>query len=231
MYLQAGGFSQRDQRRPGTIFIDQHGREYHATIELKTGHPTGPLEPLFQAPLMPPMNYIRVGMDRRRPYDVKVDYDAWLADLRTGWDEWKNRGDKLARLVHGEKYVAGAPFTRQIIEELGPSPQHVEPVLAAKQGNAYVLGQTTKVDVRLFALLQEDVQTRTVVTEPDFSQVVESLDDDTLDELEPIQNDADTELARRRKADRERKAAARTAARAAAKEARLAARNAGPIPA
>lgn len=219
MYLQAGGFSQRNQRTTGSIFIDQHGREYHAVTELKSGHPTGPLEPQFTAPLMPPMNYLRVGLDRRRPYDIKVDYDKWLSDLRAGWDEWKNRGDKLARLVHGERYIAGAPFTRQILEELGPSPQHLEPVIAAKQGNAYVLGLTDRVDVRLFALLQEDVQTRTVPAEPDFSQVVESNDELLEESLDQVQSDADAELERRRATDRARKAAKREATRAAAREA------------
>lgn len=227
MYMQEGGFSQRNQRRNGTIFRDQHDRRYHAVIELKTGHPCGPLEPQFTAPLMPPLNYMRVGMSAERPYDVVIDYARWIADLRSEANEWRARGEKLARLVHGEKYDANAPFTRQVLEELGPPPQHVEPVIAARQGNKYVLGLTDRVDVRLYAMLQEDVATQTTPAEPDFSDVVESLDDEDGDDpvFEAMQTSADAAADARKKKDRDRKALKREQERMAA-EAAHAAQNA-----
>lgn len=215
MYLQADGFSQRDQRSE-QMFTDQHGREYHASIEKKTMHPTGPIQPQFRAPLMPPMKYIELSKDRRRPYDLRINYDQWIADLRTGHTEWKRAGEQLAMKVHGDAYDPDRPFTRQVLEVIGPKPQHVEPVIAAKQGNAYVLGLTDRVDIRLAAMLEEDKPVLHIADEPDFSEVVESLDDDDLDALDDAEEKRKEAI---REKDRQRKAAKREARRQAAEAA------------
>lgn len=217
MYLQADGFSQAKQRRNGTIFRDQHGRRYHAVVELKSGHPTGLIEPLFTAPLMPPQMYLRVGTNPERPYDLRIDYDRWVQDLRAAHAEYLDLARKLARKMYRDKYDAADPVTEEIVDIIGVRPQHVEPVIAAKQGNAYVLGLTDRVDVRLFALLEEDRVSQRRLTasdEPDFSQVVESVDEDEEDDEAAIR--AQQKLDEQRAKDRDRKRRARAAASAAA---------------
>lgn len=216
------GWSQRNQRR-SQMFRDQHGRRYHAIIETKTGHPTGPIEPRFLAPLSTPQMYIELSKDPERPYDLSINYRQWEQDLRTAHTDWQRRGEKIARLVFGERYDPNAAFTRQVLEELGPPPQHVEPVIAARQGNKYVLGLTDRVDVRLYAMLQEDVATQTTPAEPDFSDVVESLDDEDDDPvLEAMQTSADAATEARKKKDRDRKALKREQERMAAEAAHAA---------
>lgn len=206
MYLQADGFSQAKQRRSGTIFRDQHGRRYHAVVELKTGHPTGLIEPLFTAPLMPPQMYLSVGTNAERPYDLRIDYDRWIQDLRTAADDYITEARQLARKMYRDRYNAADPLTEEVVDIIGPRPQHVEPVIAAKQGNAYVLGLTDRVDVRLFGMLEEDRALRRehrASDEPDFSDVVESLDD--AGEDAPQERTAQQKLEEQRTRDRERK--------------------------
>ena len=193
------------------MFTDQHGRVWHATIETKTMHPTGPIQPQFQAPLIPPQMYLRVGTNRMRPYDLVINYDQWIADLRKAREDWLEDGEQRSRLYHGEKYEPGTPFTSQILQMIGRPPQHVEPVIAAKQGNRYVLGLTNQVDVRLFALLEEERRTHAIVNEPDFSEVVTSLDD----VIEEEEETAERKLAELRARDRERKRVQREARKAA----------------
>jgi hypothetical protein len=214
MYLQSEGFSQAKQRRTGTIFRDQHNRRYHAVIELKTGHPTGMIEPQFQAPLMPEQKYLKVGTNPERPYDLRIDYEAWLADLRTAHREYETQARQLARKMYREKYNAQDFLTEEVLDVIGPPPQHVEVVLAARQGNKYVLGLTDRVDIRLAAMLEEDkprfADIRTMEDEGDFSDVVEALDEGTANALE-----ADTQRRRdqARERDRERKRRQRAARR------------------
>jgi hypothetical protein len=179
-YLQEGGWSQAKQRRE-MMFRDQHGRRYHATIEIKSGHPCGPIAPQFQAPLATPMKYLGLSTDPERPYDLNIKYDAWLADLRTDRAEWEAECRKLARALYRDKYDPKDAFTAEVVSVVGAPPQHIEPVLAAKQGNRWVLGLTDRVDVRLFPLLEAERATTKTHEEPDFSEVVEEFDAATDD--------------------------------------------------
>lgn len=207
-------WSQRNQRRSGVIFHDQHGRRYHATIEIKTGHPTGPIEALFQAPLMPEQKYLRVGTDPERPYALEVNYTAWLTDLRTGHREYETEARKLARKMYRDRFDANDFLTEEVVDIIGPAPQHVEVVLAARQGNQYVLGLTDRVDVRLLAMIEEDrprfADVREMDDEGDFSDVVESL---AVDEADSLEEDARRRRDELKERDRERKRRQREARR------------------
>jgi hypothetical protein len=145
-YLPPGGWSQRNQRTE-TDFTDQHGRMYHATIETKTGDPCGLIEPLYTAPLMVPQQYLK--RVPRQPYTLNIDYTAWKADVRGGWADWQKAGRDHARKLHGDAYDPRRPFTEEILSIIGPPPQAIDPIIAAEQGNKWVLGLTTRVDLRL----------------------------------------------------------------------------------
>lgn len=183
-YKQEGNWSQRDQRR-GQMFKDQHGRRYHATIELRTGHPVGQLEPQFRAPLMPPAKYQELDKDPERPYDVFVNYERWEQDIRTDRAEWEREGRQRSLKMYGDKYNPAEAFTSEVLDIIGPAPQAVEPVIAARQGNPWILGRSRVPDRRLIKFFQPeelDLELRRAA-EPDFSKL-EKLEDFN-DEYDP----------------------------------------------
>lgn len=139
-------WSQASQRK-NEIMLDQHGRQYATVIEIRTGHPIT-ISPLFRAPLMPPDKFIRM----RRPGEqapgwanpyckLVVDYDAWAAELEQTHAAYERKKQQLATRIGGsravEEYRNPSPM---LLQELGPPPQPVEPVLAAKEGHPWLLG-------------------------------------------------------------------------------------------
>lgn len=175
-YAPPEGWSQKNQRT-STDFTDQHGRQYHAVIEIKTGDPVGMIEPLFTAPLMPEQKYLR--RVPRRPYDINIDYESWKRDIRGAWGEWQREGRSLAKKLHGSAYDPKADFTSDVLEVIGPAPQPIEPVIAASQGNKWVLGLTSKVDLRLARFFEPEQ------LDPDYSNPREPNFSDDDDEEAP----------------------------------------------
>lgn len=176
-----GDWSQRNQRI-STDFTDQHGRKYHATIEIKSGDPCGLIEPLFQAPVMPPQQFLK--RVPRRPYDIVIDYDGWKREIRAAWAEWQSDGRAVGMKLHGSAYDPSADFTFDILQVIGPAPTRIEPVLACQQGNKWALGLSSRVDMRLVPYLEPE-QVDPDYSDPiedDFGDVVaekyEDLDDD-----------------------------------------------------
>jgi hypothetical protein len=169
-----GNWSQREQRR-GHKFKDQHGREYFATVELKTGAPCGLIEMLFTAPLMPERTYMEIVEER--PYDLFINYDRWLADIRTNRSDWEKEGRSRSRKIYGTEYDASKPFTAEVLEIIGPPPQPIEPVLAAKQGNKWILGFTNKVDPRLIEFFEQTSEEEELdFSDDDFSDLDDQFD-------------------------------------------------------
>lgn len=146
-------WSQRRQRSEMT-FEDDHGREYYGTIELKTGDVTGLMQPQFFAPLMPEQKYLR--RVPKRPYSLKIDYEQWKADRRNALKDWEKEGRQRAQKIHGSEYRPGAPFSSEVLDIIGPKPPAVDPVIAAQQGNRWVLGLTKKVDERLVEFFEPE---------------------------------------------------------------------------
>lgn len=134
---------QQDKRRYMKL-VDQHGREWGANIELKTGDPTGTIDPKFKAPIYPPARYLKV--DSRREYGrVTIDYTGWAGMLRRAWTHWNTQLQKKARQMYdaaaAEKLENPPPA---LLAEVGISPEPIEPVLAAEHGDPWVLGLTTE---------------------------------------------------------------------------------------
>jgi hypothetical protein len=207
-YKQDGNFSQLSQRTVGAIFRDQHGRRYHATIEKRTGHPCGLIEPQFQAPLMPPQMYLKVGTNPERPYDMPIDYESWERDARAQHTEWTDAARKISRHLYQDKYNPNEPFTREVRDLMGDAGQPVEPIIAARQGNAWVLGFTEQVDVRLakFFEFRKTAEQRRA-NEPDFSEVVTELEP----EFDAIEEEAERQREATRARERDKKRRQRAA--------------------
>lgn len=213
-YQQQGKFSQRDQRADVRL-TDQHQRPYHATIEKKSLDTTGVIQPLFDAPLKFEVKYFEKGTDPARPYDRVINYTRWLADIDADRREWERDGRIRSQRMYGEKYVAAdgalGLFTQEVLDIVGPPPQHREPVLAARQGNAWILGFSKRVDLRLAKYFEPEQLDPTYrkTNEPDFSTVPEDEEDYTV--LETAQDDARAAMKER---DRLRKQRERESKRA-----------------
>lgn len=174
-----GNWSQAHQRR-GQRFTDQHGRQYFAPIEIKTGEPCGLLGAMYSAPLPVPLMYLKRSKDQSRPYDLVIDYTQWLADTRAELADWKKRATAAAVRRYGEEFDPTAPWPADILELFPRPPIHEEPIIAARQGNSWVLGKTTKPDPRLtqyFApeLTDPDFHLK---NEPDFRDMPDALAED-----------------------------------------------------
>lgn len=200
-------WSQRNQRREGgQFFRDQHDRRYHAEIELKTGHPCGPLVPTYRAPLVVPQQYLTLSNDPEHPTRITINYTKWEADARAARKDWEQEGRSRALKMYGDAYDPRKPFGQDVLDIIGPAPSAVEPIIAARQGNSWVLGLTDRIDLRLakyFEPEQLDAQYRPA--EPDFRDTVDSADDEP-DALEQMDDEEEARKAKVRAQDRARKA-------------------------
>lgn len=137
MYLSG----QPDKRRPQR-FVDQHGRRWSGTIEIKSGLPVGPISPLdFEPPLDVPQQFITY--NELEPNNIKIDYNSWIASLERAKRKWERRLVMWAQRLYGDqagKYIKSP--TAELLAEVGPEPKPVEPVQAAAAGNRFVLGLT-----------------------------------------------------------------------------------------
>ncbi len=172
-----GNWSQAMQRR-GQRFTDQHGRKYFAPIEIKTGEPCGLIGAEYTAPLTVPLNYLKRSKDANRPYDLVIDYPKWQADIRAELKEWETAWRKAAVRRYGDEFDPKKGMPADIAELFPRPPIHEEPVIAAKQGNKWVLGLSSKVDPRLAKFFAPEV------TDPDYREKQEPDFRDMPDELD-----------------------------------------------
>jgi hypothetical protein len=130
---------QHNERRIGR-FYDQHGRAWEASVENATGHPCGPLKPLFDAPLTPPDVYLEV--HPVEPGRLNIAYDRWLEHADTNLLAYQTRIEAIARALHptdADKYCATP--TPEMRRAAGAAPEPREPIVAAMRGQSrWVLG-------------------------------------------------------------------------------------------
>lgn len=201
---------QEEQRRPET-YIDQHGREYFATVDMKTGDPCTTLQPMFKAPtnptwfrkmLVPPVDDAKVvklvpRLQRaRKGYQVFIDYDAWDSILSEREEEWNARLHDLAKGMSGGmevlRIVENPPPA--LLHYIGPRPFPPRVLVQAmKAGNKWALGLDDKVPAKVVALLDElessMTRKRRVVSLG--NAVADPLaDDDETETLDPFENAA-----------------------------------------
>lgn len=193
---------QGDQPKMRTyrFFLDQHGRRWGANIEINTGDPCGAWEPQFSAPLMPPPEYLRIGRDpNTRVSTMAIDYDAWIARFRSEDAEWVKQERKLMAQRHREKYSPAMPTDADVLDMLGPRPSiapdviggTVQPIVAAKAGNKWVLGLTTVRDPRVAKYFvqpdpeAEDDYATEYLPDEDYGEVEEVFDPEAVGRQTP----------------------------------------------
>lgn len=164
--------SQHDQRvsatdnESGDFFTDQHGRSWHAEVEIVTGHPCTPLNPDgWSAPLDTPRNYIDCLRGRkargaaREAYDLRIDYQKWISDWTESGKAWDANATKKAIELYGAAWDRTKGYPVDVMLVVGPRPgANLEAVKAAAAGHPYVLGlreynQAKPTDKRLHDIL------------------------------------------------------------------------------
>jgi hypothetical protein len=133
-------------------FTDQHGRKHGVNVELRTGAPTGHWN-FATAPITPPAHCLKISQDPDDPFKVFIDYDRIIREGREALDEYERAREKILFDKPDMKEIA-------IAHEIGRRPPPVEPWIAAKQGCQWTLGLSTRVNTKIYGILQEYAETR-----------------------------------------------------------------------
>ena len=122
-------------------YTDDHGRKWGATIEIRTGYPTGgQIAPQFVAPWLPSFEFVRCyPAHMGKPWAVEIRYAEGLATRQTALEEWNTNLLLIGQKAHGEAFNPEQP-TAFVLKELGPKPEPAEFWQAAMEGNGYLLG-------------------------------------------------------------------------------------------
>jgi hypothetical protein len=132
--------SSQEDSRISLRLRDIHGREWWATAEKETMTPTGVIQPLFDAPMYPPQQYLKPG-GINNPTHLGIDYDQWVESIDQKDREWNRRLRMAAQKMYGEK--AGEAIQNpspELMHVVGPPPESADPVRACREGNRWVLG-------------------------------------------------------------------------------------------
>jgi hypothetical protein len=198
-----GDWSQRMQRR-GAIFTDQWGRKYSAVIETKTGDELS-MQPMFEAPLATPQQYFEPHPSADRPNSRVINYTRWKDDIRRATADWELNGRTIARQIPGQGIMPDGSFSLAVLDQIGPKPMAIEPVIAASQGNRYVLGLSKIPHPKLAKFFEKAPAEERYVDEEDFRDTPQprrahrGVDDDdwtALDDSDPLDETSEQALAR-----------------------------------
>lgn len=137
----AKALTQRD-RREHRVFVDQHDREYDATIERITGDPCEVLRPRFNAPWRLPEDQ-KYYLYRTDPTDLQLvvlNYDAYIDDVHAARKQLQRELDQRGYTKYKEAYDPRNP-PQELLAALGSPLALASPVPAimAKRGDGWVL--------------------------------------------------------------------------------------------
>jgi hypothetical protein len=118
---------------------DQHGREWNCQVGNKTGKPTGLLTPNFRAPWYPDQQYLKVNPDNTA--EMYIDYDALLLRRNARLTEFHKIAVDFARDNKLAVPTRKGEYTEDLKRAVGGAPKPIQPIVAAMQGNVYILGE------------------------------------------------------------------------------------------
>ena len=196
---------QASTRRPGTIY-DQHvsarfpkGRPWSADIDKKSGYPVGLVSPKgWRAPWFPDTSTFKYSEDE--PNRFTIPYEEILNERLQAHAEYQTMKEQSA-VSRG--WDPSSEEKQAVLESLiGKPPLPIEPIVAAMQGNAWMLGLTDKVDHRLEPFVRKLTRKQKMMAGlPDFSDepigvsgILEDQEPDFRDELDrllDLEEDAD----------------------------------------
>lgn len=189
-----GGGSQADLRRPQWM-TDDHGRRWFADVEKRSGYPVGPIRPRFDAPWYPDQSALKIDPDD--PSHIRIDYEALLAERQEAHALYHQRAVEEAASRQWPVPELGEPYRRELQLIIGKPPQPIEPVVAAMQGNKYILGLTTRVDPRLVEFIETPAHKH--------EQMLRALPDFRDEELMDLEEEVDPDAIGGRRVNPSRK--------------------------
>lgn len=184
-----GGHAQRD-RRTHWVALDQHGRQWETILDVTAKPKPGPTQPWnpygWDAPLVPDQKYLRwnaVEMGK-----LVIDYVSWKKDRRAADEEWLTElhikatemspSDGGASLLGNSRTGLYEDASPALLRAAGKRRLPVEPVIAAEQGNSWVLGKSNRVDLRLVGFFPIATETEADYSdEPQFQDEYQDLED------------------------------------------------------
>lgn len=186
---QESGWSQanlRDYR----YFTDDHDRRWGATTEKRSGGAVGKYKLLHRTPKgarvpwEPDQAFLIPKGDR-----LFIDYEGMLRARLEAHEEYFTRCVEEATSRSWQIPEKGEPIEKKLKLIVGEPPKPIEPIVAAMQGNSWILGKTDKVDARLVSFLpqRQSRQKAILANLPDLSDASrEDLSDlmETDEELE-----------------------------------------------
>jgi hypothetical protein len=146
MARNQSGYGQDATRRQGVLY-DNHDRKYSASIDKKSGFPVGVIQPDgWTAPWYASQTFFKFE-DEDSPNRFRIDYQTMLDERIKAHEAYafEYRKAALDRGWDPEDQSKAAA----IIQVVGPKPLPIEPIVAAMQGNRWILGFTKVVDKRL----------------------------------------------------------------------------------
>ena len=138
------GRSLQAERRAEMFWEDKHGRQYYASMDVKTRLPATPLiADNWKAPIMPPAQFFR--FDPKRAGVCWIDYEGWedfaVSQQRAHDDDVREFAQKMFPNTWAREIAEHNPL---LYEKAGKPPIHVELIRAAAAGNKWVLGLSPK---------------------------------------------------------------------------------------
>lgn len=129
----------QSRKRSYAIYTDQHGRQWGAIIENKTGDPCGPLEPQFHAPVRVLDKFITVNSRQRK---LQIRYADIILDIQQANMAWEESLREYARKLYGMDAARMIQNpTPELLDMVGPRPIGQKEIWeAAMQGNKWILG-------------------------------------------------------------------------------------------
>lgn len=190
---------QHNQRQPD-IWLDQHGREYFANIEIETNDPID-LTPRYKAPLTPtwaararlftpPLDDREIvtlipRMQRhRRGHQILIDYDAWLRKRDQVQERQKQQIAAMARTLSGGNALELIKNPSPELQEyIGPPPfPPREIILSMKAGNPWALGLSAEMPEKA-AKMMDELKVRFLTGRPNYA-------DEETTQVDPFAMDA-----------------------------------------
>ncbi|HUR55045.1 MAG TPA: hypothetical protein VMZ71_13010 [Gemmataceae bacterium] len=197
-----------EQERPirHTKMRDQHDRLYGVTIDTRTGTPIGmgPKPLGWKAPWMLSQEWARY--DRDDPMRFTWDYEGALNDRIAAHELYDQQYEDFCTKRGWDP--TDESKKGQVTSVIGVRPQPIELIVAAMQGNKYILGQTTVVDERVVPFLKmrpkyqrQAKKEARLASLPDFSDPPDGVDE--YGDLEEQVDKRPTRLPKARKPKKE----------------------------
>jgi hypothetical protein len=163
----------QDKYRRSQVMRDQFGRRWATVIEIKTGDPLGPINPIeWTDPLITPAKYKHVPRDEHgmvMPGRIHIDFDQWIEDLRAGDEDWladvQEKAQQLYKVISPEaaQNLPNDPYvTRHVGDRPGAwfmhlaRPAEIDPeteeVLVAAETAADVIRRAQNMDTDLLGI-------------------------------------------------------------------------------